>query len=121
MALNQAALDQLRELDPDGSTGIFVQIVDTYLADSARLLQQIRNALAEKDLVAMTRGAHTLKSTSASVGATRVSEIAQALEAAGKNKTIDVCPMFLTALTAEHAASERLLREECTAFQRSHP
>jgi HPt (histidine-containing phosphotransfer) domain-containing protein len=121
LALNQAALDQLRELDPDGSAGLFVQIVDTYIADSANLLQQIRSALAEKDLVGLTRSAHTLKSTSASVGATRVSEIAKALETAGKNNTIDVCPLFLTALSAEHTAAERLLRDECAAFQRAHP
>jgi HPt (histidine-containing phosphotransfer) domain-containing protein len=117
MALDKNALNELRELDPDGSSGLVVQIIESYLSDSTKLIQQIRTAFSANDIVTLTRNAHTLKSTSLTVGATRVGEIAKELEMACKSGTLQVLPLFLTALTAEYAAAERLLKAECVAPQ----
>lgn len=119
MALDQNALDQLRELDPDGSSGIFAQIINSYITDATSLIEQMRTALGANDLEALARHAHSLKSTSLSLGATRVSEIARDVEAAGKNKSVESCPMLLMALGAEYAAAERLLIAEREALQKA--
>lgn len=113
MALNEEALMQLRQLDPDGSMGVIAGLVDSYLRDAASLLQKMRTAMSEGDATSLARYAHSLKSTSASMGATRVSEIAKEMEKAARNQAVDACPSFLTALTAEQAVAERLLREVC--------
>ena len=117
MELNQQALDELRALDPDGSGGLLAQIIHSYLSDAPDLMRQIQAALARRDLPALTRQAHSLKSTSASLGATRVSELARELEMASKNNAIEPCASMIGALAVEYAAAERLLRAECATLQ----
>lgn len=118
MALDQDALNQLRELDPDGSTGVFAQIITSYLTDAPAQIDQIRMALGANDMATLVRAAHSLKSTSLSLGATRVSEIAREIETAGKSQAADACRMLLTAITAEYAAAERLLIAERAAVSK---
>jgi HPt (histidine-containing phosphotransfer) domain-containing protein len=118
MALDQAALNELRALDPEGAAGLVAQIITSYLSDAPNLIQQIRTALAGNDIVSLTRHAHSLKSTSLSLGASRVSQIARELELAGKNNATDGCQSLLMALGAEYSAAERLLRAECDAARR---
>jgi HPt (histidine-containing phosphotransfer) domain-containing protein len=112
MALNHAALDELRSLDPDGSAGILAQIINVYLGDAPKLIAQIQTALAAKDIPTMTRHAHSLKSASLSVGASRVGEIASTIESGGRNNNVDDCPALLMALTAEFSAAKQLLQAE---------
>lgn len=112
MTLDRKALDQLRELDPDGSAGVLAGLIDNYLSDAASLLQKLQLALASKDLNGLARHAHSLKSTSASMGATRVSALAAEIEQTAKRNALDGCAMLLTALAAEHAVAEQLLRTE---------
>lgn len=119
MALDQNALNTLRELDPDGSTGVYANIIQTYLTDAAKLMENIKAAVAANDAASLTRHAHTLKSTSMSLGATRVSAIAREMEAAAKSGATATCPLFLTALTAEHAAAVKALEAEYAAIQRT--
>jgi HPt (histidine-containing phosphotransfer) domain-containing protein len=114
MAIDQRALENLRELDPDGSSGVFAQLVAAYLRSAAALLEQMQTALAANDGVSLTRHAHTLKSTSATLGATRVSEIARELESFDKGGDIGVCSLFFNALLAEHAVAAMALRAACT-------
>ena len=118
MALDQTALNELRALDPDGSCGLLAQIIAAYLQDTPNLIRQIEAALAANDIEALTRSAHSLKSTCMSLGVTRVSQIARDIEFAGKSNSIAGCSSLLAALTAEYAAAEPLLQAECAAAQR---
>jgi HPt (histidine-containing phosphotransfer) domain-containing protein len=117
MALDQRALNELRALDPDGSSELMTQIIGSYLSDASVLVHYIGAAFRAKDIVALTRHAHSLKSTSLTVGAVRVAEIAKELEIAGKSGTLEVVPMFLTVLSAEYAAAAGLLKAEQSAVQ----
>ena len=112
MALNQAALEELRSLDPDGSTGLLARIITTYLDDASALLRQINSALAAGDCASLARHAHSLKSTSMSLGAAQVGALAREIELAGNNKELANCTALLDALTVECAAAEQLLRAE---------
>jgi HPt (histidine-containing phosphotransfer) domain-containing protein len=115
MALNHAALDELRSLDPDGSAGILAQIINVYLGDAPKLIANIQAALAAKDIATMTRHAHSLKSASLSVGASRVGEIASSIESGGRKNNVDDCPALLMALSAEYSAAKQLLQAEIPA------
>jgi histidine phosphotransfer protein HptB len=112
MGLDQNALSALRALDPNGADGLLEQIIASYLSDAATLIQQITRASAAHDIASLQRHAHSLKSTSLTVGASRVSAIARELELACKQGAINVLPMFVTALGAEYSAAERLLQVE---------
>ena len=110
LSLDQSALDQLRELDPDGSAGVLAQIINAYLDDAPALIAQMQAALGANDVRTLTRHVHSLKSTSLSLGATRVANLAREIEMAGKSNVLDSCPALLMALNAEYAAAQRLLK-----------
>jgi HPt (histidine-containing phosphotransfer) domain-containing protein len=112
MALDQQALNELRELDPDGSSGLLAQVIGAYLKDAPEQVQKISDALAAQDVDALVLHAHSLRSASGSLGATRVAEVAGDIETAGKNKAIGGCRLLQTILAAEYATVERLLKAE---------
>lgn len=67
--LDAAAVDRLRELDPQGSQGLVPRVMRAYEAALVRHIEELAGA---RDAVAwdrVSRIAHTLKSSSASVGA----------------------------------------------------
>jgi len=79
-ALDLSALESLRQLMGDG----LPELVQTFLADTAGLLTQIETATLAGDAAQLHRAAHTLKSTSASLGATVLCALAKELDAMAK-------------------------------------
>jgi HPt (histidine-containing phosphotransfer) domain-containing protein len=73
--LDGAALDRLRELDPTGAAGLLPRVLSAFETSVARLLPELAQARANGDLQAIGRVAHTLKSSSASIGALRLSAL----------------------------------------------
>jgi len=71
--LDAQALARLRELDPDGRHGVVVRVMNTFESSSLRLLGELKQARDRDDTVAIGGIAHTLKSSSASVGALALS------------------------------------------------
>lgn len=78
--LDEQALARLRELDPDGRHGVFVRVLSTYESSLAKLAAQLAQARDRSDLAGAGAVAHTLKSSSASVGALALSTRCAALE-----------------------------------------
>jgi two-component system sensor histidine kinase/response regulator len=72
-----------------GDRTFVLQLVETYRGESAAHLQAVEEAVAAGDATALVRAAHTLKSSSATLGAERVSAQARALERAGRSGTLD--------------------------------
>ncbi|GAB4118484.1 MAG: hypothetical protein Fur0014_19660 [Rubrivivax sp.] len=72
--LDAAALARLRQLDPDGKRGFLTQVLRTFEASLVRHLQALHEAGAQGDLKRAGDVAHTLKSSSASVGALAFSQ-----------------------------------------------
>jgi len=82
-SLDAAALERLRSLDPDGRHGVLRRVLATYEAALARQLDQLRAEAAAPSAAgsaALGTLAHTLKSSSASVGATALAAACAALE-----------------------------------------
>ena len=70
-ALDQQALDRLNELDPDGRHGVVRRVLTAFEGSLARMCTVLEfQAKAEAADTSVVNGiAHTLKSSSASVGA----------------------------------------------------
>jgi HPt (histidine-containing phosphotransfer) domain-containing protein len=72
-----SALDELAEqLSPE----MVVELVDVYVSNSAEQIQKLDKALACGDLKAISAEAHSLKSSSANMGATVLGEACRSLE-----------------------------------------
>ena len=80
---DQAAFDHLLEIT--GNDLEFVdELIDTYLADASVQLEAMQAAASSGDAAALVRPAHSLKSSSANVGAMALADICRALETAAR-------------------------------------
>ena len=95
-----------------GDRGFVVELIDAYLADSATQVDAVEAAAEADDADAIVRPAHTLKSSSATLGARRLSELARAVEMAGRSGSLAGEP-------ARAAASLRAEWERAVAALRS--
>jgi CheY-like chemotaxis protein len=109
-AINTAFLDQMRELDPTGSMGLTRKILQAFLESSASLQAQLDQALAAGDAEALRRSAHTLKSSSANVGAEHLSSLFKQLEACGREARLDEACQLAPRMREEYALAVRELR-----------
>lgn len=86
--LDPAVLAEL--LATTGDDPAFVrELVDTYLAEAPGQLDAIAAAIDGADAAALVRPAHTLKSTSATLGAMRLAAAARRLEMTGRSGSVD--------------------------------
>jgi HPt (histidine-containing phosphotransfer) domain-containing protein len=78
--LDAACLQRLRELDPGGQAGLVARVIGTYVQSLAKLLEQLTQARAAGDSATLRHVAHTLKSSSASVGALVLAQVCAEVE-----------------------------------------
>lgn len=101
--LDATALQRLRELDPSGNGAIFTRVMQAYAASLQRLLEQLAQARLRGDLAAVRHVVHTLKSSSASVGALAFSALCGEIEGLVREQRSDGLAPLLDALLAEAA------------------
>ena len=68
-----------------GDRGFVRDLIEAYLADGEAQVQAIDAALHANDNAALVRPAHTLKSSSATLGAMRIADAARELESNGRS------------------------------------
>ena len=78
--LDAACMAELRALDPDGKAQLVKRVLATYQASLAKLVEQLRVARADSAWDQVSRVAHTLKSSSASIGALALSALCADIE-----------------------------------------
>jgi HPt (histidine-containing phosphotransfer) domain-containing protein len=101
-AIDPVVFARLREItgdDPD----FLAELVDTYLEDGDAQVRALREA-PTGDLAALVRPAHSLKSSSASVGATALAERCRVLEADARAGQVDDVDGTVHAIAEEFAA-----------------
>jgi HPt (histidine-containing phosphotransfer) domain-containing protein len=73
-------LESLRALQDEGDSDILIEICEIFFSDTPARISEMRSSLASGDNVVLQRAAHTLKSSSASLGAMKLSELSKELE-----------------------------------------
>ncbi|MCC5897233.1 MAG: response regulator [Phormidium sp. BM_Day4_Bin.17] len=76
--LNEKTLEDLRELEA------LEELVDLYLQETPQLLEGVETAIAAQNPQQLRESAHSLKSTSAALGADPLSDLSRELEEKGK-------------------------------------
>lgn len=99
--LDAQALAGLTMLDPTGANRLVQRVLSTYNTSLARLLQQIDDGQQRADSAAVRLAAHTLKSSSASIGALDLSRLCAAAEQAIRDGNLDAVPSIVQGLQAE--------------------
>jgi HPt (histidine-containing phosphotransfer) domain-containing protein len=107
-ALDPAALERLRELDPSGAGRLLERVLKAFQNSAGRLRAQCTAARATGDQAAIRLVAHTLKSSSASIGALQLSQLSAQIETTIRNGNI---ASVESALGADLDAFDRALDE----------
>ena len=68
------------------------ELIDLFISDSNEVLKQMRASLKANDLVSLGERAHTLKGSSASIGASLISQLASEMEPLKKGDVVDYLP-----------------------------
>ncbi|MGC2061770.1 MAG: ATP-binding protein [Thermodesulfovibrionales bacterium] len=112
VTLDHKTLDRLARLQKGGAPDLVTRILSIYLADSSGLLSRLHKAVMEGSASEIQKAAHSLKSSSANVGAMQLSSLCKRLEAMGRVNSTEGAGELLAGIDAEYRAVESALREE---------
>lgn len=107
--LDPAVLDELRAATGDDDE-FLRDLVATYVEEAAGHLDALGQAAAAADAAAIVRPAHTLKSSSASVGAMRLAAICRDIETAGREGRSEGMPEAVELVRSTWAETLQALR-----------
>lgn len=79
--LDADALQRLRDLDPKGKNNLLERVLAAFETSAIRLSQQLAEARGGNNMDGVRLVAHTLKSSSASIGALALSRLCAEIEA----------------------------------------
>ncbi|TVP60958.1 MAG: response regulator [Nodularia sp. (in: Bacteria)] len=104
-------LSSLRDM-MSGDETEFKQLLNCYLAEAPKCIQNIKASHANKDIQALWKTAHTLKSSSASVGAINLAQICKHLEAKGRSGDLKSSQEICSQLYQEYELVKKALQIE---------
>lgn len=111
-AVDRRALQAICDMAGDDVSSFLVEVIDSYLQDAPMLLQAIQTTGANGDVAGLKQAAHTLKSTSATLGAKTLSELCKQLEAMAFNASTTEALALSRELDAEYERVKAALQEE---------
>lgn len=104
LVLDKTVLESLKELQRPGRPDVVKSIVGVFLETTPEIAQQIRVALTEAKFTELGDASHSLKSSAASVGALRLSDICLLMEKSCMLTTFN-CEEYLQLFEIEYAAA----------------
>jgi len=110
--LEQETFNLFRVLAKDGAAKLFTAIIQPSLESTPRLIETLQHAASQADVAALHYAAHTLKSSSASLGALALAALCQDLEITSKTGNVAHAVELLPTLEAEYQAVRKALSAE---------
>lgn len=114
-AIDHQLLEVIRAMQPPGMPNILNQVIDIYLESSATLIEFIGLSVSKQDIDSLFDAAHSLKSSSANLGATHVASTCKQLEALVSQGSIEPAEALFKQLLIEYATAcfelKKMLRE----------
>ncbi|MCX7839586.1 MAG: response regulator [Anaerolineae bacterium] len=109
--LNVRVLESFRQLQAPDEPDLVQQLIDLYLADVPERLNALRQAIAQGDATRLAQTAHSLKGSSANIGAQRVARVCLELERCGKANDLTSVAEQLAVLEQEIERARQALQE----------
>jgi len=102
LVIDPQTVENLRQLNPGDHDEFLREIVGIYFEDTPRRIAELEESLAAGDQAKFTRAAHSVKGSSANVGAMAVRAVAEQIEHKSKQALPEAAAM-IPALKAEFA------------------
>ena len=111
MSIDPTIIDPaaLQRLEDWGGRSLSKEIVRLFLENGPTRVDQIRGAMDGEDLDAPERGAHSLKSSAANVGAQLLQQVASELESAASGGDLQLVRELIPNLEQAYAQATREL------------
>ena len=106
--IDQKALDNIRSLGSGNE--LLRKVLQAYLSTAPKLIEEYSRGLASGNVEQVHRAVHTLKSSSANVGAVRLSDLCKQIEAQVRAGHLDRAREQSAALRQAHDDAEHALR-----------
>ena len=110
--LDREVLEQLSKVRMNGKPELLTRVINLYLVESPKLMAQLKAAAAAGDAPQIARFAHSLKSSSANVGATILSRYCADLEATAGRADAEEARRVLAKIETEHDSVQAALTAE---------
>lgn len=110
--LDAEVLAGLRALQSDDDPDMLRELIDIYITDATSTLQRLRAAVEHNDSESIHRMAHSLKGSSASLGALHLATLCRELELKGRANTNADAPELLQQIEAEFVRVRDALNNE---------
>jgi two-component system sensor histidine kinase/response regulator len=103
-ALNASALDHIRALSKERGGALVNKVIVAYVDDTPQQLRTLRQAIADVAPGVLRKAAHSLKSSSANVGADALAALCKEMEQLGRTDTTVGAAVLLTDIEQEFQA-----------------
>ena len=115
--IDAKVLQSFREMINENTDAIVAEMIDCYLEDAPKLVNRIAIAIAQGDAKQLRLAAHTLKSSSLTLGATTLSNLCKELEATSCTGHTEGGVGKVPQLKAEYEKVKVALQLECQQAQ----
>jgi len=110
--LDRQVLEQLSKVRTNGKPELLARVINLYLVESPKLVQKLKQAAGASDARAIARSAHSLKSSSANVGAKVLSGYCADIEASARRADTEEARKILAKIETEHGSVQSALTAE---------
>jgi len=107
--VNLHALNNIRALSQDRGDALVRKVLNAYVDDTPHHLQALRSAITGRDPQVLRKAAHSLKSSSANIGAETLAQMCREMEALGRAEDTDSAAVILTDMELEYQAVRHTL------------
>lgn len=109
--LDPKPLANIRALQRPGKPDLVRTVLEQYLTTTPPLLQELQSAIAQNDAAAVQRSAHSLKSSSATIGAVLIASLSKELEILGKTQDLATAATVISRIEAAYAEVQKALAD----------
>jgi HPt (histidine-containing phosphotransfer) domain-containing protein len=107
--LDMNVIQSLRELGGDDDPGLVAELIDLFLQDAPARMAEVADGLGSGDFQLLERAAHTLKSSSANIGAQGLSALCFEIEKKARQGSDDGLEPLIEASRETFAKVEKAL------------
>ncbi len=108
--IDPEAIASLRDLNPTDGGEFLREIVGIYIEDTPKRLEELRAGLASGDIASFARAAHTIKGSSANVGAMALRGVSERLEMMARSTGLSGVEPLIADCEAQFALARDELR-----------
>jgi histidine phosphotransfer protein HptB len=104
--IDPQAIENLRALNPDDNDEFLREIAGIFLEDTPQRIAELDDSLAAGDVTKFMRAAHSIKGSSANLGAMALRAVAEKLEHESRTQGLAQVSEFLAQLKVEFARAQ---------------